>query len=122
MRLHHRQLLLAVAVATPLTVGCDAAFSQKARTDFNAADAMKYAQAQVAFGPRVPGTPAAKKAGDWIVDQMRQRADTVIVQEWMHVTQKRDTLPLRNVLARFNPAAKERILYVTHWDTRPTAD
>jgi glutaminyl-peptide cyclotransferase len=122
MRLHHRHVLLAVAVATPLTLGCDAALSQRARTDFSAADALKYAQAQVAFGPRVPGTPAAKKAGDWIVEQMRQRADTVIVQEWTHVTQKRDTLPLRNVLARFNPAAKERILYLTHWDTRPTAD
>src|SRR5205085_231875 len=37
-------------------------------------------------------------------------------------TQKGDTLPLRNILARFNPAAKERILYITHWDTRPMAD
>lgn len=83
---------------------------------------MKYAGAQVAFGPRVPGTAAARQAGDWIVDQMRQRADTVIVQEWTHVTRKKQSLPLRNILARFNPAAKERILYVTHWDTRPTAD
>ena len=29
---------------------------------------------------------------------------------------------LRNILARFNPSAKSRVLYVTHWDTRPTAD
>lgn len=122
MRPRHRRFLLAVAVATPLTGACDTAFSQRAKTDFSGKDALFYAQAQVAFGPRVPGTPAARKAGDWIVEQMRQRADTVVVQEWTHVTKSRDTLPLRNVLARFNPRAKERILYLTHWDTRPTAD
>lgn len=121
MRIRHRRLLLAVAIATPLTGGCDAR-GQRAKTDFSATDALAYAQAQVAFGPRVPGTPAAKKAGDWIVDQMRQRADTVVVQEWTHVTRQGDTLPLRNVLARFNPKAAERILYLTHWDTRPKAD
>jgi glutaminyl-peptide cyclotransferase len=53
---------------------------------------------------------------------MRQRADTVVVQEWKHVTRQGDTLPLRNILARFQPAAKERILYLAHWDTRPRAD
>lgn len=120
MRFRHRQFLL--AIATPLTVGCDAAFSQRARTEFSAEAAMGYAQAQVAFGPRVPGSPAARRAGDWIVDQMRQRADTVIVQEWTHVTRQGDTLPLRNVLARFKPRATERILYLAHWDTRPRAD
>src|SRR3954465_11171148 len=113
------RLLVLLALATPLAVGCDA---QRAKTDFDARAAMGYAQAQVAFGPRVPGTAAASKAGDWIVDEMRKRADTVVVQQWKPVAQKGDTLPLRNILARFKPAATERILYVTHWDTRPTAD
>lgn len=120
MRFRHRQFLL--AVATPLAVGCDAAFSQRAKTDFSAEAAMGYARAQVAFGPRVPGSPAARRAGDWIVEQMRQRADTVTVQAWTHVTRQGDTLPLRNVLARFKPRATERILYLAHWDTRPRAD
>jgi glutaminyl-peptide cyclotransferase len=117
-----RYLVLAVAVATPLTGACDAAFPQRAKTAFSGQQALEYARAQVAFGPRVPGTPAAKKAGDWIVAQMRQRADTVIVQSWTHVTMAHDTLPMRNILARFNPKATQRILYLTHWDTRPHAD
>jgi Zn-dependent M28 family amino/carboxypeptidase len=62
------------------------------------------------------------KAGDWIVAMMKQRADTVIEQKWMHKTLRGDSIPLRNVLARFNPKATQRILYITHWDTRPTAD
>jgi hypothetical protein len=79
-------------------------------------------KAQLDFGPRVPGTAAARRAGDWIIAQMKQRSDTVIVQSWTHVTARGDTLPLRNVLARINPAATQRVLYLTHWDTRPTAD
>src|SRR5438477_2701309 len=120
MRLN--QIIFAVAVATPLTAACDAAFPQRAKTAFSGERALAYAAAQVAFGPRVPGTPAAKKAGDWIIDQMRQRADTVVVQSWTHVTAAHDTLPMRNILARFNPKATQRILYLTHWDTRPKAD
>ena len=29
---------------------------------------------------------------------------------------------MRNILARWRPNATDRILYVTHWDSRPTAD
>jgi hypothetical protein len=89
---------------------------------FDGESALRYAKAQVDFGPRIPGTETAKRAGDWIVAEMKQRADTVIVQEWTHVTQDGKQLPMRNILARFNPSATERILYVTHWDTRPVSD
>src|SRR3954469_4884110 len=117
-----RYLVLLVAVATPLSGACDRVFPQRPKTAFSGEQALAYAGMQVAFGPRVPGTPAARKAGDWIVAQMRQRADTVVVQQWTHITQAHDTLPLRNILARFNPKATQRILYLTHWDTRPHAD
>ena len=101
---------------------CDKLGGGGARTAFKGDSALAYAQAQVNFGPRVPGTAGARKAGDWIVAEMRKRADTVIVQQWTHVTARGDTLPMRNVLARFKPAMTARVLYVTHWDTRPTAD
>jgi Zn-dependent M28 family amino/carboxypeptidase len=29
---------------------------------------------------------------------------------------------MRNILARYKPKATERVLYVTHWDTRPISD
>jgi glutaminyl-peptide cyclotransferase len=115
-------LLLA---ALPALAACDRSATDAAvtpKTAFDANAAMAYTKAQLAFGPRVPGTPGASKAGDWIVEQMKQRADTVIEQRWTHKTLDGKTLPLRNILARFNPKATTRILYVTHWDTRPTAD
>ena len=89
---------------------------------FDGDAAMRYAKAQLDFGPRIPGTTGAQRAGDWIVDQMKQRADTVMIQTWTHVTQDGKQLPMRNILARFNPKATDRILYVTHWDTRPVSD
>jgi len=89
---------------------------------FDGESALRYAKVQVDFGPRVPGTPSAQRAGDWIVAEMKKRADTVIVQTWTHVTQDGKDLPMRNILARFNPRAADRILYVTHWDSRPISD
>ena len=53
---------------------------------------------------------------------MKERADTVIEQRWTHRTVGGVELPLRNILARFRPQATERVLYLTHWDSRPTAD
>jgi glutaminyl-peptide cyclotransferase len=89
---------------------------------FDGERALGYVRTFMDFGARVPGTDAHKRAGEWIVSEMRQRADTVIEQTWTHTTQSGVKLPLRNVLARFNPMAEERLLYVTHWDSRPVAD
>jgi Zn-dependent M28 family amino/carboxypeptidase len=91
-------------------------------TGFDGNAAYNYAKAQVDFGPRVPGTPAAKQAGDWIIKQMRARADTVIVQSFTYTTADGKKLPIRNILARFRPELAERVLYVTHWDSRPVSE
>jgi Zn-dependent M28 family amino/carboxypeptidase len=53
---------------------------------------------------------------------MRARADTVIVQTWTHTTATGKKLPMRNILARFRPEMSERVLYVTHWDSRPISE
>lgn len=90
--------------------------------EFDGQKAMEYVRTQMAFGPRVPGTDAHRLAGDWIAAQMRERADTVIVQRWTHTTADGKRLPMRNVLARFNPQAARRVLYMAHWDSRPTAE
>ena len=101
----------------PLLAAC-----QKSKTGFDGEAAYRYAATQVSFGPRIPGSPGWQKAGDWIVAKMHTRADTVIEQRWTHTTVNGDSIPLRNILARFRPTATQRVLYVTHWDTRPIAD
>jgi glutaminyl-peptide cyclotransferase len=116
MRLRMLPVLL-----VPLAVACNL-LPQRAKTDFSGEQALAYAQDQVSFGPRVPGAPAHEKAGDWIIAQMRARADTVVVQSFTYKALDGRSIQMRNILARFRPNDKDRVLYVTHWDTRPTAD
>ncbi len=118
---HSTRCRLALLAALALASACDR-FRSGPRTAFDGTQAIAYVRAQLDFGPRVPGTAGHRRTGDWIVAQMRQRADTVIEQRWTHVTQRGDSLPLRNILARFRPAETARVLYIAHWDTRPTAD
>jgi hypothetical protein len=92
------------------------------QTAFSSESALGYVKTQLDFGPRIPGTEGHRRTGDWIVAEMRKRADSVVVQEWTHVTARGDTLPMRNVIARFRPQERDRVLYITHWDTRPVSD
>lgn len=90
--------------------------------EFNGQAALTYLQTQVAFGPRIPGTPAHERMANWLDSLFRAKADTVIVQSWTHTTASGQALPLRNLIARFNPGAPRRVLFMAHWDTRPHAD
>ena len=114
-------LALAAVTACGATSDKPAAAAQ-ASNEFNADSAMSYIRQQLAFGPRVPGTEPARKTGDWIVAHLHATADTVLEQRWTHTLANGKPLPMRNIFARFKPNAKERILYLTHWDTRPVAD
>jgi Zn-dependent M28 family amino/carboxypeptidase len=116
---------LAGGLALLVMAGCPGDAATPAggpRTRFDGQRAHAYVRRQLEFGPRVPGTAAHRRAGDWLVETLRGSADTVLVQEWVHRTVAGDSLPLRNVLARFRPERAERVLYVAHWDTRPVAE
>jgi len=104
-------------------LGCQARAGAKAgASEFSGPTAFSYVEKQMAFGPRIPNKPGHKQTGDWLLAELRARADTVIVQEIRHVTQRGETLHLRNFFARFRPQATERVLFMAHWDTRPMAD
>lgn len=94
----------------------------RAAATVNGATAMQYLNTVLQFGTRVPGSPGHKATGDWIAAEMRNRGATVTEQVWSHTTKSGKVLPMRNVIAQWNPAATKRVLYVTHWDTRPKAD
>jgi len=112
-----RRVIGALAAAA---VACGGSGLQ--RPAFDGARALEYVEAQLAFGPRVPNTEGHRRAGDWIETQLRTRADGVEVQEFQHVTVAGDTLRLRNFIGRFLPDARDRVVYMAHWDTRPHAD
>jgi len=105
-----------------VVLACRAKAGSGAAKEFNGQTAFAYVQQQLAFGPRVPNTPGAQKMGDWLESQLRQRADTVVVQAFTQRTSKGVNLRLRNFIARFRPQATDRVLFLAHWDTRPKAD
>ena len=103
-----------------VVIGCRSSVGGQISFDGN--QALAYIEMQLSFGPRTPNTEGHRRAGDWIHEQLRARADTVEVQDFTHVTLDGDTLHLRNFIGRFRPAARDRILFLAHWDTRPRAD
>jgi glutaminyl-peptide cyclotransferase len=108
-------------LATMLLASCEGGTSLPPR-EFDGAVALRYVETQLGFGPRIPGSEGHRRMGVWLDSLLRTRADSVEVQRWTHVTRRGDTLPLTNFIARFNPGAPTRLLFLAHWDTRPRAD
>jgi hypothetical protein len=93
-----------------------------ARPEASADRAWSYLTEQMSFGPRYAGTRGHRMQLVWMKDFLAFRADTVYEQTFPHTTKDGRQLGFSNVIARFNPAATERVLLVAHWDTRPDAD
>jgi Zn-dependent M28 family amino/carboxypeptidase len=74
------------------------------------------------FGPKVPGTEAHVKAGDWILSELKKAGITGVEQKSTAVTFDQHTIPVRNIIGQFNPSAKTRYLLSAHWDNRPFSD
>ncbi len=113
-------MLLRFVIGSLLLAGCQGPAAPVSETDGDAA--LAYVRTQLDFGPRVPGTEGHRRMAAWLDSLLRQRADTVVVQAWDHTAGDGTVLPLRNLIARFNPGATERLLFLAHWDTRPVAD
>jgi hypothetical protein len=109
------------AVTLTAMAACQEAPARPPR-EFDGARAFQYASEQVAFGPRIPNSEGHRREAAWLDSLLRARADTLVVQSWTHVTGKGDSLALTNFIARFRPAATERVLFLAHWDTRPYSD
>lgn len=89
---------------------------------FDADSAYHYVAAQVAFGPRVPGTPAQKNCAAWMQAKLKAYCDTVYRQEATVKAGNGVPLPCINIIGAINPTAQKRILLLAHWDSRPWAD
>ena len=89
--------------------------------EFREERAWAHLGAQVSFGPRYAGHRGHARQLAWLREQLRFRADTVVLQEFTFAGEGGRPLRWTNVVARFRPAAAERVLLVAHRDTRPTA-
>lgn len=90
--------------------------------EFNADTAYHFVQKQVDFGPRVPNTSPHEKCGDYLVATLKKYGFEVTEQKFTPTTFDGKKLNARNIIGSFNTAAAKRILYASHWDSRPFAD
>lgn len=93
-----------------------------ALTAFDADSAYRFVAEQVEFGPRVPGTEAHRRCGDYIASKLRGYGADVTVTDTVFVAIDGKSTPVRNIMGRFRPEAKRSVMLLAHYDTRPWAD
>ncbi|MDR1792478.1 MAG: M28 family peptidase [Bacteroidales bacterium] len=117
---------------TVVIVGCVNDESKKTETlvvqtaiqspDFDVDTAYYFVEKQVSFGPRVPNSSSHRQCADFLINTLKNYADTVIVQNFEIRAYNGANLRSKNIIASFKPNMQKRILLAAHWDSRPYAD
>jgi len=89
---------------------------------FSADSAYAFVEKQVSFGPRVPGSQAQMDCSAWLAGKFRSYGASVTIQEASVKVFDGKSLPMKNIIARYQPEKSNRILLMAHWDSRPFAD
>ncbi len=96
--------------------------SRVASPVFNADSAYSFIESQVAFGPRVPGTPASLACANYLGEKLKSYGLAITVQEAPATLYTGRVITMRNIMGSYKTERTERILLVSHWDTRHIAD
>jgi hypothetical protein len=90
---------------------------------FDGKRAFAVLERQCAFGPRYPGSEAHDSCFAYLVSTLRSYAPVVEVDTFRYDSPiLKKQVRLMNVVARFRPELKQRVLLAAHWETRPWAD
>lgn len=92
------------------------------RIEFSADSAYRYIAEQVVFGPRIPASKAHETCGNYLVNKMKSFGADIQEQKADIRAWDGKTLPMRNIIASFQPENAQRILLFAHWDCRPWSD
>ncbi|MEI8281814.1 MAG: hypothetical protein WCG75_05365, partial [Armatimonadota bacterium] len=109
-------IALALALSLQTAAPTDNNFDQKA--------SWAWLTKQCDLGPRVPNTAPHVKCRDLIFEEVKKRCDTAELQPFTHKwSQDGSTRKMWNVIGYQNwDTATTRVVLLTHWDTRPSAD
>jgi hypothetical protein len=89
---------------------------------FDGDNAYTQVETQVKFGPRNPGSKGHQAALNYIQSELKKYTGSVELQNFTYAGYDSVTLQLTNIIAKFNPEKKNRIMFFAHWDTRPRAE
>lgn len=127
-----RSAILSLVFLVLLLAGCTPQSSKKSSgiidnvavpiPAFSGDSAYAFVEKQVSFGPRVPGSMAHAACAGWLAEKLRSFGAEVMIQEASVIVYNGTTLPMKNIIARYQPEKSNRILLMAHWDSRPFAD
>lgn len=103
-------------------LGCSSPVSPP---DFNGSRAFGYLEAQVALGPRVPGTPASARCRDLFYRHFESCGLEIDSQPFVVFDPYTSVdTPMVNVIARYRgrPSDDKAVLLLAHYDSRPRTD
>ncbi|MBM3403323.1 MAG: M28 family peptidase [Bacteroidetes bacterium] len=89
---------------------------------FDGDSAYRFVAEQVAFGPRVPGSPAHDSCAAYLARKLRQYGAEVHVQTGTVTAYDGKKLGMKNIIGSYQPGTNNRIFICAHWDSRPFAD
>jgi hypothetical protein len=125
-----KKVLMVLLGAVVLFAACDRTKKSTTETPkatvvlpaFDHDSAYAYVKAQTDFGPRVLGTEAHERCGDWLATTLRAFCDTVYSQHFTAKTYDGKQYPGTNFIGSIAPEKSKRIVLAAHWDSRPFAD
>ena len=91
-----------------------------ATPEFQGERSLAYIKTLVNLGPRALGTPGHQAARSLFRNELQ--GGVWVEQSWTHQAVGDKAYQLHNLLYRFNPEAKARILIGSHYDSRAQAD
>lgn len=107
-------------------LSCRSVSKEKVVPTFDGDRAMKYLEAQVAFGPRVPGSASAERCREYLAAFFRELGGEIDTMQFFHADKHTGkNIEMVNLIARFSGGAGpegERILLAAHYDSRPRAE
>jgi len=111
-----RLLLDLLALLFLFSVGCTSS-PKAAVPPVSGEKAMEHVRAQVAFGPRPPGSAALEKCRAYITDQLRGYGYEVQVDEFEAVTPYGGKV-MKNLIARKGTSSRGVVALASHYDTK----
>ena len=111
-----RLLLDLLALLFLFSVGCTSS-PKAAVPPVSGEKAMEHVRAQVAFGPRPPGSAALEKCRAYITDQLRGYGYEVQVDEFEAVTPYGGKV-MKNLIARKGASSRGVVALASHYDTK----
>lgn len=90
--------------------------------NFSADTAFAYIEKQLAFGPRVPNTPAHKVTRDWLIQEFQRLGAKVTPQDFKATAYTGTELSGTNIIASYKPENPNRLILAAHWDSRHISD